>query len=151
MNSNERIFLTIIIAVLVGTLKVPLLNGMGASDINFNLNKLYNILLIAFFMSLAGLIINYAKVPLDELLIWIFILTTGLIIFYYMIVNQTFVNNNDYLLALKENHQTSIAMSKKMLDKYHIDQKTKDLANNIIQTHNSEINQINKLLDEYKK
>jgi hypothetical protein len=96
---------------------------------------------------LCGLLINHAKIPYDQFIVWLLVLTIGLIIFYWLITNQIYVSDNDYLKTVRENTDIKIMLSKKILLKENINHKTKELASFIIQNEENQLNKINEIIN----
>jgi hypothetical protein len=145
LSRGELILVTIGSALVINLIKMPILYK-DFSKFNFNIYKIYDILVVAFSISLCGLLLNHSKIPYDQFIVWVLILTVGLVIFYFLITNQVYVGDNDYLKIIRENSDINVMLSKKILEKPHISNETKDLANFIIKNHEYELNKINELM-----
>ena len=145
---GELIIITIGIALVINLIKLPILHN-DFSKFNFNIYKMYDILVVSFSISLTGLLINHSKIPYDQFIIWLLVLTVGLVIFYWMITNQIYIGETDYLKTIRENSDINVTLSKKILEKKNINQETKKLANFIIKNQEYEINKMNELMNKY--
>ena len=112
LSRTEIIIITIGSALIINLIKLPIIYK-DFSKFNFNIYKLYDVLVVAFSISLCGLLINHAKIPYDQFIVWLLVLTIGLIIFYLLITNQVYVSDNDYLKTVRENTDINIMLSKK--------------------------------------
>ena len=150
LSRSEIIIITIGSALVINLIKLPILYK-DFYKFNFNIYKLYDILVVAFSISLCGLLANHAKIPYNQFIVWLLVLTIGLIIFYWLITNQVYVSDNDYLKTVRENTDINIMLSKKILEKKDIDSETKELANFIIKNQGNELNKINNLIKKIYK
>jgi hypothetical protein len=148
LSRSEIIIITIGSALVINLIKLPILYK-DFSKFNFNIYKLYDILVVAFSISLCGLLANHAKIPYDQFIVWLLVLTIGLIIFYWLITNQVYVSDTDYLKTIRENVDINITLSKKILLKENINHETKELANFIIQNQENELNKINEIINSH--
>jgi hypothetical protein len=146
LSRSEIIIITIGSALVINLIKLPILYK-DFSKFNFNIFKLYDVLVVAFSISLCGLLLNHAKIPYDQFIMWLLVLTIGLIIFYWLITNQVYVSDNDYLKTVRENSDINIMLSKKILLKENINHKTKELASLIIQNEENQLNKINEIIN----
>jgi len=149
LSRGEIILITIGSALVINLIKLPIIYK-DFSKFNFNIYKLYDMLVVAFSISLCGLLINHSRIPYDQFIVWVLVLTVGLVIFYFLITNQVYVGDNDYLKIIRENADINVMLSKKILTKPHISNETKELANFIIQNEEYELNKINELMNKKK-
>ena len=81
LSRSEIIIITIGSALVINLIKLPILYK-DFSKFNFNIFKLYDVLVVAFSISLCGLLINHAKIPYDQFIVWLLVLTIGLREYY---------------------------------------------------------------------
>jgi hypothetical protein len=102
------------------------------SDMILSINDIYMIILMTFwsmfFMSILDKNISYS------LICGIVIMLT-----YYAIRKQLFINIKDFYKGMIPHHSMALLMSKKVLEKEGLTKKDRDFVKNIIKTQSAEI------------
>ncbi len=137
-NSNSSDTKDIIIMFVIMVV-ASVITGMNMwvnrlDDVRFHLNDIYmGISMTGWMLFLMGLIYSM------ENYIWIGIITIG--ISAYLIRNQVFIGEREYIDSMIPHHSMAILMSKQLQEKGQIqNKKLAQLVNNIIQTQQEEIN-----------
>ncbi len=137
-NSNSSDTKDIIIMFVIMVV-ASVITGMNMwvnrlDDVRFHLNDIYmGISMTGWMLFLMGLIYSM------ENYIWIGIVTIG--ISAYLIRNQVFIGEREYIDSMIPHHSMAILMSKQLQEKGQIqNKKLAQLVNNIIQTQQEEIN-----------
>ena len=134
-HSTIPIFIIMIIAGLLSSMNVW---TDKLRDIRLHLNDIYMaILMTGWMFALMGLYyMNMAQILLGSIII---------IVMLYMIRNQTFINESQYLSGMIPHHSMAVLMSKRLLEKnLPLEPEIKQLATNIISSQESEINLMKK-------
>ena len=105
------------------------------SNSTFNLNKIYQSILMGVTMAL--IMYSMAGYQNNSTAIIILIILTLAIVF--SIRNQVGITDNQFLKSMIEHHQMAVDMSKRKLEK-QTDPDVATLCNNIISSQNQEIN-----------
>ena len=74
----------------------------------------------------------------------------GIIVCYYFIVNQIFINEKDYLLTMKENHIMDLHIANALLKKNKLDSDAEKYSNKILVNRNDEIQNIDSIIKTNK-
>ena len=134
-HSTIPMFIIMIIAGLLSSMNVW---TDKLSDIRLHLNDIYMaILMTGWMFALMGLYyMNMTQIILGTIII---------IIMLYMIRNQTFINESQYLSGMIPHHSMAVLMSKRLLEKnLYLEPEIKQLATNIISSQETEINLMKK-------
>ena len=134
-HSTIPMFIIMILAGLLSSMNVW---TDKISDIRLHLNDIYMaILMTGWMFALMGLYyMNMAQILLGSIII---------IVMLYMIRNQTFINESQYLSGMIPHHSMAVLMSKRLLEKnLPLEPEIKQLATNIIFSQESEINLMKK-------
>ena len=149
MTETKEIIIIIIIMFIAGILSSMNIWVDKLSDIRFHLNDVYmSFLMCGWSLLLMGL--YYINIYL----VLIGIVLTGIII--YLIRNQIFIDEKQYIKGMIPHHSMAILMSKKLLEKinngeiYSI-KNVKTLVKNIINSQEDEINFMKYTLQYGKK
>lgn len=149
MTEPKEIIIMIIIMFIAGILSSMNIWVDKLSDIRFHLNDVYmSFLMCGWSLLLMGL--YYINIYL----VLIGIVLTGIII--YLIRNQIFIDEKQYIKGMIPHHSMAILMSKKLLEKinngeiYSI-KNVKTLVKNIINSQEDEINFMKYTLQYGKK
>ena len=138
MNHTHSTIPMFIIMILAGLLSSMNVWTDKLSDIRLHLNDIYMaILMTGWMFALMGLYyMNMTHILLGTIII---------IVMLYMIRNQTFINESQYLSGMIPHHSMAILMSKRLLEKnLPLEPKLKQLATNIISSQEIEINLMKK-------
>lgn len=127
----------IIISVIAGLLSTMNVWAIKFDDIRFHLNDIYMAFLMTSWMVTLDSI--YHK---NITLVVIGILCISL--FIYLIRNQVFIDNTQFMKGMIPHHSMAILMAEKIKQKSD-DKNVISLANNIIETQNKEIDYMKKL------
>ena len=137
-NHNSSTSVNDIIIMFIIMIIASIITGMNMwvnslSDVRLHLNDVYmGISMTGWMFLLMGLFYSITNI------IWIGLVT--IIISAYLIRNQVFINQEEYLSSMIPHHSMAILMSKKLKEKDVITNNViDDLVNNIIQTQQEEI------------
>lgn len=137
-NHNSSTSVNDIIIMFIIMIIASIITGMNMwvnslSDVRLHLNDVYmGISMTGWMFLLMGLFYSTQNI------IWIGLVT--IIISVYLIRNQVFINEEEYLLSMIPHHSMAILMSKKLKEKDVITNNVIDnLVNNIILTQQEEI------------
>lgn len=114
------------------------------------LNRLYLSVFSAFIIVLTDIFINAGEFSTNTLAIWILLLMLGIVVCYYFIANQIFINEKDYLLTMKENHIMDLHITESILRENRLDADSKTYSSKIISNRNNEINNIDTIFSKKK-
>jgi len=128
----------IIIGLISGILSSMNIWAAKIDDARLHLNDIYMALLMTAWMILFESILHYNQT-------YIVCSIIAIIIIIYMIRNQVFISDEQYLSGMIPHHSMAILMSEKIKNKSNNPILIK-LANNIITSQNREIDIMNKLL-----
>ena len=138
INHNSLTSVNDIIIIFIIMIIASIITGMNMwvnslSDVRLHLNDVYmGISMTGWMFLLMGLFYSITNI------IWIGLVT--IIISAYLIRNQVFINQEEYLSSMIPHHSMAILMSKKLKEKDVITNNViDDLVNNIIQTQQEEI------------
>lgn len=134
-HSTIPMFIIMIIAGLLSSMNIW---TDKLSDIRLHLNDInMAILMTGWMFALMGLYyMNMTQIILGCIII---------IIMLYMIRNQTFINESQYLSGMIPHHSMAVLMSKRLLEKnLYLEPEIKQLATNIISSQETEINLMKK-------
>lgn len=119
------------------------------SNINNDRNRMYQALLMGFWMAfiellMVGLLMGtwmrlYTYIAL--------ILVLGIVLLTYFIYNQIGINENQFMLGMQSHHQMAIDMARLAQPKVKDDRVLK-MTNEIISSQQREIDQMERILDE---
>lgn len=121
--------------------------GFSIPHNEININKIYMAVFISLIVTLTDILLNYEQFMTNELIIWSIILTVVIIINYYLIKEQVFVDNNSYLMTMIDQSKIDIKMAEKMLAKQD-NNKTKELIETIIKNRQEGLNDLIILLKD---
>ena len=138
INHNSSTSVNDIIIMFIIMIIASIITGMNMwvnslSDVRLHLNDVYmGISMTGWMFLLMGIFYSITNI------IWIGLFT--IIISAYLIRNQVFISEEEYLLSMIPHHSMDILMSKKLKEKDVITNNViDDLVNNIIQTQQEEI------------
>jgi hypothetical protein len=134
MSSTNDVIIMFIIMVITSVITGMNMWVNSLSDVRVHLNDVYmGISMSGWMFLLMGLYYSTNNI------IWIGIVT--IIVSAYLIRNQVFINQEEYLLSMIPHHSMAILMSKKLNEKDIIsNEQLQELTNNIIKTQQEEIN-----------
>jgi len=157
ISIDFAIWYILTISAVIGYMVMPTIFGFNSRYLTNNINKLYGSLLMAFYMGLSELFIYGEYTTHSQLLIWMLVLIIGIVICYYLIIEQIFITEKfiteksiteksiteksiteksitekQYLLSMIEHNELAIEMSTKLLEKNNISDEVKKLATGII-------------------
>lgn len=119
------------------------------ANITDNRNKMYQALLMGFWMAFIELMmvgfIMGMWMPAYTYITMILVL--GIALLTYLIYNQVGINENQFMLSMQEHHQMAIDMAKLVRPKV-VDPDLMKIVDNIIQSQEREIRQMEEILDE---
>ena len=148
-SQNYKIFLLLILSILINFYTpIPFYGFEIIKKRNF-INRLYMSLFTGFIIVLTDIILNKDELTMIEFLVWLIFVSMGIIITYNLINNQIFVDEKEFLLTLKENHEMDIHMTNKLIKNQKLDKNGIDYANKIIKNRNEEIKYNENILDFY--
>lgn len=112
-----------------------------------NRNKMYQALLMGFWMGLVELLMiaYFTHTWNCTFTIFFSILIVGIIVFTIFIRNQSYINENQFMLSMIEHHQMAIEMAQKVQPKI-TEPELHNITQNIIISQEQEINQMKNIL-----
>lgn len=118
------------------------------NNITDNRNKLYQSLLMGFWMGLVEffMIVYFAHLNIMHYLPLLVFLFSGIAILNYLIYTQTGINENQFMLTMIEHHSMGIEMAKLAKPKIQ-NPRLVDIADNIIVHQQEEITEMQSILD----
>ncbi len=133
-------------SVIIGYFTMPILLGTKNPNIRYHRNKVYGALLMGAWMALVEVLMNgYSWKTAYYCVFWIALIG----VFTYVIINQTAINEREFLEGMIEHHAMGIAMAEKVLERKDVTEETMEIANNIVRSQTNEITQMDKLLKPY--
>jgi len=129
----------IIISIIAGLLSSMNIWTYHWKDIRLHINDLYMALLMTAWMITLNELYHFHHVK--TLIIGII----SIVIIIYLIRNQIFVDDKQFINGMIPHHSMALLMSEKIKDKTQ-NKKIVELANNIIQSQTEEINIMNNIL-----
>lgn len=115
-----------------------------------NRNKMYQALLMGFWMGLLEMLMAIIMIGLVPLFIIIlFILIIGVAILTWLIYNQKGINQNQFMLSMIEHHEMAIEMVKQVKPKLN-DVRVKNIAQEIEQSQQKQIDELYNILKDKK-
>ena len=114
-----------------------------------NRNKLYQSLLMGFWMGLIELIMVgfLMKMWMPSFTVILVMLIIGIVLLMSLIYWQTGINENQFMLSMIEHHSMAIAMAEQVNPKTQ-NPKIRNIVNEILESQQREINQMREILDE---
>lgn len=119
------------------------------SNITDNRNKLYQSLLMGFWMGLVEflMIVYFAHLNIMQYLPLLLFLFVGIALFTYLIYTQTGINENQFMLSMIEHHQMMVDMINQVKPNLE-DPRLLRLTDDIVDTQNREIVEVRNILNE---
>lgn len=147
MNSiNHKTISLLIITIIVHFfLPLPFIGFNFKKEKNY-LNRIYLATFTSFVIVLVDVILNKNEFTKEIFYIWLFILLLGISIFYYIISNQLFVSEEDYLLTMKENHEIDLHLTEVISKHQNLDEKGKIYTEYIKKNRIDELNHLNQII-----
>lgn len=150
MNRNYKIMLAFGLGIIARIITNPWILGYHNENYSIHKNKIYDAIFFGCITGLIQIIININKLNNSEKFLW---LTFNLSIFFiisYIISNQTYINEKELLLKLKENNAESLEFCKiQLANNKNLDPEMKYFLNNHIDLKKETINKINLLLQKF--
>ena len=135
----KMIWYMIIASIILGYILMPILIKKNKT---MNLNKIYQALLMGATMGVISVLL-IEELTMGIKCTWIVLFLIVTIVLIYCIRKQTFVTEKDFTKCMIEHHEMGIELSKQILSKASTkDPFIQQLANNIIQSQDSEIQQM---------
>jgi len=142
MKDIEVAVLMVIVSFVIGYFTMTAIN---TKNVTCNLNKVYGATLMALLMGVYEIyMMNGSKHTsrrddgsFGPVIIILTLLIASIIVFY-LIRNQTFINDKQFYLAMIEHHQMALEMAGKIKEKTK-DPELQTLASNILKSQQSEI------------
>lgn len=147
MNSvNRKIIMLLIITLIVHYyLPLPFI-GFNFNKKRNYLNRIYLATFTSFVIVLIDVIINKDEFNTEIFYIWLILLILGISVFYYIIANQLFVSEEDYLLTMKENHEIDLHIVEAISTHQNLDEKGKIYTERVRKNRNDELKYLNELI-----
>jgi hypothetical protein len=98
---------------------------------------------------LTDVIIHKDEFSGNLLATWILLLMLGIVVCYYFIANQLFIDEKDYLLTMKENHIMDQHITNTILKDNKLNAEGKLYSNKIMLNRTDEMNDIDKIFSKY--
>ena len=147
MNSvNRKTIILLIITIIVHFyLPLPFI-GFNFDKKRSYLNRIYLATFTSFVIVLIDLIINKDEFTTEIFYIWLILLILGISVFYYIISNQLFVSEDDYLLTMKENHKIDLHIIDAISKNKNLNEKGKVYTEHIKKNRIDELKHVNELI-----
>jgi hypothetical protein len=118
------------------------------TNITFSVGKFYMSCIMALIMGLleVGMHDYYMHSHLFVSSPYYLSLGFTLVVFLYLYRNQMYINDNDYLSEMIEHHSMALLTSQQILEKTQ-SEKVRNLATNIVETQQAEINYMKQLMN----
>jgi len=147
MNSiNRKTIILVIITIIVHFyLPLPFIGFNFDRKRNY-LNRIYLAIFTSFIIVLIDIIINNNEFTTTIFYVWLILLILGISVFYYIISNQLFVSEDDYLLTMKENHEIDLHIIDAISKNQNLDEKGKIYTEHVKNNRIDELNHLDKLI-----
>jgi len=147
MNSiNRKTIILLIITIIVHFyLPLPFIGFNFDRKRNY-LNRIYLAIFTSFIIVLIDIIINNNEFTTTIFYVWLILLILGISVFYYIISNQLFVSEEDYLLTMKENHEIDLHIVEAISKHQNLDEKGKIYTEHVKNNRIDELNHLDKLI-----
>jgi hypothetical protein len=147
MNSiNRKTIILVIITIIVHFyLPLPFIGFNFDRKRNY-LNRIYLAIFTSFIIVLIDIIINNNEFTTTIFYVWLILLILGISVFYYIISNQLFVSEEDYLLTMKENHEIDLHIVEAISKHQNLDEKGKIYTEHVKNNRIDELNHLDKLI-----
>lgn len=143
----KRQVIMFIIMVLVGILFNPMnILAYRLSDLFLALTLFYGGLLMASNMIWAHEIVHYLHMGHFNVYVFLVGVVLSVLVSIYLLREQAFVNDEQWLRRMISHHSTSLTTSNKIVKRTN-NEKIRNLANEIIETQEREIELMKKLLN----
>ena len=143
----KRQVIMFIIMVLVGILFNPMnILAYRLSDLFLALTLFYGGLLMASNMIWAHEIVHYLHMGHFNVYVFLVGVVLSVLVSIYLLREQAFVNDEQWLRRMISHHSTALTTSNKIVKKTN-NEKIRNLANEIIETQEREIELMKKLLN----
>jgi len=147
MNSVNRKTIILLIITLIVHFYLPLpFIGFNFDRKRNYLNRIYLATFTSFIIVLIDIIINNNEFTSTMFYIWLILLLLGISVFYYIISNQLFVSEDDYLLTMKENHEIDLHIIDAISKNQNLDEKGKIYTEHVKNNRIDELNHLDKLI-----
>lgn len=143
----NEIFSILIICYIIGYYCFISILANETSNLTFNLNKIYTIIVIILFIIILNFILQSRSH--EPNFIAIIILSIIITCMLYIIRHQIGINENQFMLSMIDHHNKSLTMANKILPKIK-DKRIKILVNHMIKTQYEEIKIMKKILNEQR-
>jgi hypothetical protein len=147
-SSTDKTFILLFLTILINYYTPIPYIGFDFSRRHNVLNRLYLSLFSAFIIVLTDIIINRSDFSTRTLGIWILLLILGIVVCYYFIANQIFIDEKEYLLTMKENHIMDLHITENILKHNKLDPDSKIYSSKIILNRNDELKNINEIFEK---
>ena len=147
-SSSNKILVLLLLTIIINYYTPVPYIGFDFTKRNNVLNKLYLAIFSAFIIVLTEVLINQEEFSNKILATWLLLLILGIIIFYYFIANQIFINEKDYLLTMKENHIMDLHITNSILKDNKLDSNGKKYGAKILANRTDEIKNIDQILSQ---
>lgn len=157
LSPEFSIFIMFIASCIIGYITMPIILGLNSPYTKYHTTKLLSSILMGLLMAIVELFMHSMTLSIPRTLTYFSILWLGVVIITYLIQQQTFVSENDFLNGMIEHHAMGIEMAKHFTtyNKYLYlpSQKTlhiNKIAQNIVNSQSKEITEMDALLSEKK-
>ena len=149
MNYNYKIIIAFLLGAILRILTNPWILGYSNENYSIHKNKIYDALFFGSLTGLVQIIINKNLMTNGGELLWIIFFISLIILFKYLINNQSFIKGKDLLLKIKENYGESIKLSQIQLEKNDISAELRDFLIRGNKLKHIAIQDIDVLLQKY--
>jgi len=147
MNIILILLLTFIFDTIIRIVLTPTILGYNHNNYSIHVNKIYESLLITCATFLVSILLVGDNLSSTINIYLIIALVSLFLITYYLINEQKFINDENYLLNIKEYNASILAKSNKVLDNPYISANTKKFINDTIDYNKKQLDIIDNLLD----
>lgn len=130
ISINKRIFILLIVTLLIH-FYVPIPSTNFQLIKRYSINKFYLSTYTSFIIVLTDVILNSDEFTNMSFLVWIFLLLLGISIIYYIIANQLFISEEQYILTMKENNEIDLNIVNAISKNTNLDEKGKTYTDKI--------------------
>ena len=148
-SSSDKILILLFVTVFINYYTPIPYIGFDFSRRHNVLNRLYLSVFSAFIIVLTDVLIHRGEFSGNLLAIWILLLILGIVVCYYFIANQIFIDEKDYLLTMKENHLMDLHITETILKHDKLDPDGKKYSDKIISNRNDELNNISTIFKKH--
>jgi hypothetical protein len=142
---NNILILLCVTTIINYNVPIPYIGFDFSTRHNF-VNRLYLSLFSSFIIVLTDVLIHWNEFTSREFATLIIIFLVAISVIYYLIANQIFIGEKEYLLTMKENHEMDLHITNSVLKHKSISPDAITYGKKIISNRNDELTNIDNLL-----